>query len=100
RCGQPVRQPERRRGRLREGGRGAGPPPGLLEVPQVGVISDYAPASATLGAAVARAAQREATQMFLVRAAEIFSTLQTAARNEVAKLEALPKGPPWVVGGG
>jgi hypothetical protein len=52
-----------------------------------------APASASLGSAVARAAQREAVQMFVVNAAEVFSTVATAVRDEIAKLEALPKPP-------
>jgi hypothetical protein len=61
---------------------------------------NYVPPASSLSTAVARAAQREAAHLFTVNAAAIFTTLQTAARDEVAKLEALPKPPRglWVAG--
>ena len=58
-----------------------GGPPGTYQ-PAIGLAED-----------VARHAKSEAVRIFHARAPEIFGTVQTAARTEVGRLEALPKAP-------
>ncbi len=58
-----------------------------------GYGANYVPPASSLNNSVARAAQREASRMFVVSAPEIFETVRVAVAKEVAKLEALPKPP-------